>query len=74
MCNQFRFHEGFHYPKSQKTINEIKKSNLDFVKFYGKGVFGKTKNYYGISKHKTKISFKNYTKFLVKNNLNFKKI
>ena len=74
MCNQFRFHEGFHYPKSQKTINEIKKSNLDFVKFYGKDVFGKTKNYYGISKYKTKISFKNYTKFLVKNNLNFKKI
>ena len=22
-CNQFRFHSGYHYPRSQKTVNEI---------------------------------------------------
>jgi predicted NAD/FAD-binding protein len=24
-ANQFRFHLGFHYPRSQKTVNEINK-------------------------------------------------
>ena len=34
MCNQFRFHEGYHYPRSQKTVNEIKnltKALRDFM-------------------------------------------
>ena len=46
MCNQFRFHLGFHYPRSEKTVNEIRISNKHFVNFYGKDVFGKTKNFY----------------------------
>ena len=25
-ANQFRFHFGYHYPRSQKTVNEINKS------------------------------------------------
>ena len=28
--NQFRFHLGFHYPRSVKTVNEIKRSNKEF--------------------------------------------
>ena len=28
--NQFRFHLGFHYPRSPKTINEIKSSEKLF--------------------------------------------
>ena len=31
MCNQFRFHLGFHYPRSTKTVNEIQKSILGLV-------------------------------------------
>ena len=34
--NQFRFHLGFHYPRSQKTINEIQKDCKDFIKFLWK--------------------------------------
>ena len=30
-CNQFRFHSGYHYPRSQKTVNEINKSKKDFI-------------------------------------------
>ena len=70
-CNQFRFHSGYHYPRSQKTVNEINKSTKDFLSFYGKSVFNKTKNYYAIAKD-SKVNFNKYSKFLKKNNLYFK--
>lgn len=72
MCNQFRFHEGFHYPRSKKTLKEIKESNKDFMKFYGENVFYKTKNYYSIAKNKSKTSYLKYINFLKANNLNYK--
>ena len=37
--NQFRFHLGYHYPRSQNTVNELKKANYEFTKFYSKNVF-----------------------------------
>ena len=70
--NQQRFHHGFHYPRSQKTLNEISKSRKSFEKFYGKDIFGKTKNYYGLVEKNGKTKKKEYLKFLKKNNLNFK--
>ena len=72
--NQMRFHLGYHYPRSKKTVNEIKKSNKDFKNFYGNSILGNTLNYYSISKKKTKTSLKKYTNFLIRNNLSFKKI
>lgn len=71
--NQFRFHLGYHYPRSQKTVDELKKANDKFTKFYTKYVFGNTQNYYAISNYKSKISLKKYLKFLKKNNLSTKK-
>ena len=72
-CNQFRYHSGYHYPRSQKTVNEINKSKKDFVSFFGQDVFKKTLNYYAIAK-KSKINFKRYFKFLKKNRLYFKEV
>tara|TARA_B100000575_G_C23135770_1_gene659780 strand:- start:1956 stop:2993 length:1038 start_codon:yes stop_codon:yes gene_type:complete len=72
-CNQFRYHSGYHYPRSQKTVNEISKSKKDFITFFGENVFKKTKNYYSIAKN-SKINFKKYSKFLKKNNLYHKEI
>ena len=71
--NQFRFHSGYHYPRSQKTVNEINKSKDDFISFFGKKIFEKTINYYPVAKG-GKINFKNYEKFLKKNKLPYKKI
>ena len=34
--NQMRFHSGYHYPRSQKTFDEIKKSKRDFLNFFFK--------------------------------------
>ena len=57
MCNQFRFHEGYHYPRSQKTVNEIKKSNKSFERFYGINILKKTKNFYAVAKKKQQNKF-----------------
>ena len=67
--NQFRFHLGFHYPRSKKTINEIKSSYKLFTNFFSNKVFGKTKNYYSISSEESKINFKKYLKVLKNSNL-----
>jgi hypothetical protein len=70
-ANQMRFHKGYHYPRSIKTVKEINQYNKDFEKYF-KSVIYKTKNYYGISKKKSKTSFKKYLSFLTKNKLKYK--
>ena len=55
-CNQFRFHSGYHYPRSQKTVNEINKLKKDFLNFFSQKVFENTINYYSIAK-KSKVNF-----------------
>ena len=72
--NQFRFHRGYHYPRSQKTIDQIKSSYKKFTKFYGKDVLKNTNNFYAISKKNSLTNFNKYIKILDKNNLYFKKI
>tara|TARA_A100001035_G_C27787036_1_gene504989 strand:- start:2389 stop:3459 length:1071 start_codon:yes stop_codon:yes gene_type:complete len=69
--NQQRFHLGYHYPRSSKTISEIKSSFNIFTKFYGKRIFGKTKNVYAISKENSKINFNEYISILKKNKLKY---
>ena len=64
--NQQRFHLGYHYPRSEKTVREIKKSSNDFTKFYGKNIFGKTNNIYGISDIESKLTYKQYSKIIKK--------
>jgi hypothetical protein len=66
--NQFRFHLGYHYPRSQKTMHEINKSKDLFISYFGKKIFGKTFNYYLVA-NTSKTSFKKYEQFLIKNNL-----
>ena len=72
--NQLRFHLGYHYPRSTKTLKEVQKSNEDFINSYGKNIFGRTKNFYGVSSKRSKTTFTKYISFLKKNKLKYKKI
>lgn len=72
-ANQFRFHLGYHYPRSKKTISEINKSKKLFTSFNGFKVFQKTINYYLIAKE-SKTNFTKYKLFLKKNRLYNKSI
>ena len=60
--NQFRFHLGYHYPRSQKTVNHIKKYKNLFTSFFGKKTLSQTENFYFIAK-KGKVDFKNIKNF-----------
>lgn len=69
--NQFRCHLGYHYPRSDQTIQECKDSFLDFDKYYN-DTYLKTENYYAISKKNSKTNFDDYLSALDKNNLKYK--
>ena len=58
-ANQFRFHLGYHYPRSQKTVSEINKSKDLFISYFGPNIFGKTSNYYLVAKE-SKVKFNRY--------------
>ena len=73
-ANQMRFHLGYHYPRSLKTLKEVNELKDEFTRFYGLDIFGKTKNLYGVSAVDTKTSFNKYLNFLKKNNLKYKQI
>ena len=61
--NQYRFHLGYHYPRSEKTIKEIQETNIDFINFFGSDFFGNTNNYYGIAKKIVKLIYHHILKF-----------
>ena len=69
-ANQMRFHKGYHYPRSIKTVKEINQSNRSFEKYFKSAIYN-TKNYYGISKKKSKTSFLKFLNFLNKNKLKY---
>ncbi len=71
-ANQLRFHLGYHYPRSKRTLTEVRSLNKSFISFFGKDVYGQTNNFYGVAKKDSKTSFKNYLNFLKKNKLFFK--
>ena len=73
-ANQFRFHHGYHYPRSQKTVNEVLECKDKFLKFYGKDILGKPNPYSGISRINSKTNFNYYLKFLKKNKFFYKQV
>jgi hypothetical protein len=70
--NQLRFHKGYHYPRSLKTLKEIEKLNHHFTNFFKKSILGTTKNYYAVANKGSKVKFSKYIQFLKKNKLPFK--
>jgi len=63
--NQFRLHKGYHYPRSIETALSSKNSEYEFLEVYGDAVVeSDTKNYYCISKNKSKVTKNAYLRFL----------
>ena len=69
--NQFRWHKGYHYPRSQKTISECKNSYKEFNKYFFKSAIP-SDNYYAISKNDSLTTFDKYLEILKKNKLAYK--
>lgn len=73
-ANHNRHHYGFHYPRSQQTIDQINEGKSVFEHYFKNALFFNFKNYYCISQKKTKTTSKGYENFLKKNGLKFKKL
>ena len=70
--NQFRLHQGYHYPRSALTINEAKINFKKFKKKYFKFFFLPKINIYCIAKNESLIDFGTYISILKSNNLDYK--
>ncbi len=68
--NQFRWHRGYHYPRSEDTIRECLDSYNEFNKYFKKAKII-SDNYYAIAKNNSKTNFNDYLKVLKKNHLDF---
>jgi len=68
--NQNRLHLGFHYPRSEDTINECIKGYKLFHKHFGEIIIDNELNYYFIHNN-SKISMKEYINTYNKYNLSY---
>jgi len=71
--NLNRIHLGYHYPRDPETVNQSKEGYKTFSREYKEAIRVKFKNYYLISKKKSRVSFEKYLNFCKKNNLKYKK-
>ena len=72
--NQFRAHEGFHYPRSSKTIEEIKRNSLKFKNKYGKYLKFYKKNIYCIASNESIVDFGSYISLMKSQKLKYQVI
>lgn len=67
--NQYRHHWGYHYPRSQGTVDDIRLAIEDFENIYEKAIIRKFPTYYSIAKEGSKVSAQEYLDFCDKNKL-----
>jgi len=70
--NQFRLHQGYHYPRSAMTINEAKVNYKKFKNKYFKFFYVPKINIYCVAKSESLIDFGTYVSILKSNNLYYK--
>ena len=70
--NQYRFHQGYHYPRSLSTVNQLRKTSNLFAKEYKEAINKDFKHLYSLSASNSKVDRNYYIDFLKKTNLNFK--
>jgi len=72
--NQYRLHRGYHYPRSKETAQSSIDGENSFLKEYGGAIVnGDVEHYYCIAKDGSKVSGKEYIKFLDELNLEYEK-
>ena len=69
--NQYRHHWGYHYPRSDKTVQDIRNAIDDFEKLYNGAIVREFPTYYSVAKSGSKTSAEEFIKFCHKHNLPF---
>lgn len=72
-CNQYRLHRGYHYPRSNETVQQQLESVLEFEQEFKNAIvkIGYDR-YYAISNKGSKVNTQKYIQFLEENDLPFK--
>ena len=70
--NQYRFHRGYHYPRSVETVNQLNKSSKRFKEEYGEAINFDLTNIYALAAQKSLVDLEQYLNFLNVNSLNYK--
>lgn len=74
MVNQFRFHEGYHYPRSAETVEELRQSKEAFIAEYGDAVIADNTHFYAVAKQGSQTSMLAYEAFMTEQDLPFRRI
>jgi hypothetical protein len=69
--NQYRVHRGYHYPRSQDTVEEIIKSEKSFKQVFSEAILTHFEHYYCIAKENSLTSAKQFVDFCNKFGLEF---
>lgn len=70
--NQYRFHRGYHYPRSISTLKQLSETSPFFLKEYGDAVDDSFVHLYGLATNNSHINTDDYISFLEKSNLKYK--
>ena len=68
-----RIHLGYHYPRSDLTVDEVLKAQNSFNKEFSDAIINDTENYYCISKRNSLITAEEYIEFCERHGLEFTK-
>ena len=71
--HQCRIHRGYHYPRSDKTAQELLSSESSFVNEFSDAVMKTTENFYCVSKDDSLVNADEYIDFCNRNSLEFEK-
>lgn len=71
--NQFRHHYGYHYPRSDETVSDIKNSRKDFEKIFSKAILWGIPTYYGLAKDNSLVSPMSFIKFCKRHDLPYER-
>lgn len=72
--NQYRLHRGYHYPRSEGTIEALRLSQKSFLAEYGEAVLTGNEHYYCIAKEKSKTSADQFLAICKKWGLPYKEV
>tara|TARA_B100000242_G_C43003086_1_gene466096 strand:- start:173 stop:1228 length:1056 start_codon:yes stop_codon:yes gene_type:complete len=70
--NQYRFHRGYHYPRTVETVKQLNKTSKRFQEEYGEAINFDLTNIYALAKEKSLVNLDQYIDFLEVNSLSYK--
>ena len=71
--HQCRIHRGYHYPRSDETVQELLSCESSFIGEFSDAQMNETENFYCVSKNDSLVSADEYIDFCNRNSLEYKK-